>query len=106
VDQVKEKFGVLRFYFSNGDDDAAGMVQFAEWLSGVTCEACGNTDTDTIGSTTKGWIKTCCKKCVPKLLTNFPSVYKWKSHKRRSKAYERKKAAADKPKKTPKVKRK
>jgi hypothetical protein len=105
VDQVKEKFGVLRFYFSNGDDDVAGMVQFAEWLSGVTCEACGNTDTDTIGSTTKVWIKTCCEKCVPKLLTNYPSVYEWKSHKSRSKAYALKKAREARQNKTTKSKR-
>lgn len=105
VDQVKEKFGTLRFYFHGGDDAVYGMVQLAEWLSNVTCEACGNTDTNTIGSTTKGWIKTCCKECVPKVLSNYPSNYGWKSHKNQSKAYERKKAIAARPKKTTKSKR-
>jgi hypothetical protein len=94
VDQVKEKFGTLHLYFHGGDDEVSGMVRFAEWLSGVTCEACGSTNMDTIGRTTKGWLKTCCKDCIPKLLNNDPSVYKWKSHRSSAKAYARKKAKA------------
>jgi len=92
VDQVKEKFGTLRFYISGGDNEVYGMVRFAEWLSGVTCEACGSTNPDTIGRTTHNWFKTCCKGCLPKLLTNYPSGYKWKSHRASARAYARKKA--------------
>ena len=105
VDQVKEKFGTLRFYFHGGDDTISGMVSFAEWLSGVTCEGCGNTDAQTIGRTTKCWYKTCCKGCIPKVLTNYPSVYKWISHADSAKAYARKKASEARQKNTTKSKR-
>ena len=42
LDQVKEKFGALRFYYSGGDDIIAGMVRLAESMSVVTCEVCGS----------------------------------------------------------------
>jgi hypothetical protein len=56
LDQVKEKFGTLRFYYSGGDDYIDGMVTMAESMSGVTCEECGLPGTQTQG----GWIKTAC----------------------------------------------
>jgi hypothetical protein len=56
VDQVKEKFGTLRFYYTGGDDYISGLVSMAESMSGVTCESCGKPGTQTSG----GWIKTAC----------------------------------------------
>jgi len=56
LDQVKEKFGTLRFYYSGGDDYIRGLVSMAESMSGVTCETCGKPGTSTGG----GWIKTVC----------------------------------------------
>ena len=56
LDQVKEKFGTLRFYYTGGDDQIYGMVRMAESMSGVTCEECGKPGTSTSG----GWIKTAC----------------------------------------------
>jgi hypothetical protein len=56
LDQVKEKFGTLRFYYTGGDDIIDGMVRMAESMSGVTCEECGNVGT-TVGS---GWLTTTC----------------------------------------------
>ena len=56
LDQVKEKFGTLRFYYSGGDDYIRGLVSMAESMSGVTCEECGKPGTQTPG----GWIKTVC----------------------------------------------
>lgn len=58
VEQVKEKFGTLRFYYRGGDDYISGLVSMAESMSGVTCETCGNPGTRTSG----GWIKTACKE--------------------------------------------
>jgi hypothetical protein len=58
LDQVKEKFGTLRFYYTGGDDYIRGLVSMAESISGVTCETCGNPGTSTRG----GWIKTVCKE--------------------------------------------
>ena len=57
VEQVKEKFGSLRFYYTGGDDAIDGMVRMAESMSSVTCEECGAPGT-TAG---KGWLKTVCK---------------------------------------------
>ena len=57
VDQVKEKFGTLRFYYTGGDDYVRGLVSMAESMSGVTCETCGNPGKSTGG----GWIKTVCE---------------------------------------------
>ena len=58
LDQVKEKFGTLRFYYSGGDEYIHGLVSMAESMSGVTCETCGKPGTSTGG----GWIKTACKE--------------------------------------------
>ena len=57
LDQVKEKFGTLRFYYSGGDEYINGLVSMAESMSGVTCEQCGSPGT-TGG---QGWITTLCE---------------------------------------------
>jgi hypothetical protein len=59
LDQVKEKFGTLRFYYSGGDDYISGMVSLAESMTGVTCESCGNTGERRGG----GWVHTYCTPC-------------------------------------------
>ena len=59
LDQVKEKFGTLRFYYSGGDDYISGMVTLAESMSGVTCEEC-SAPAETHG---KGWVRTICTPC-------------------------------------------
>ena len=41
IDQIKEKFGELRFYYTGGDKEVAGMVRFAEYLANQTCEVSG-----------------------------------------------------------------
>lgn len=58
ADQVKEKFGTLRFYYTGGDDLISGMVELAENISGKTCEQCGQKG-KRVGS---GWITTLCKQ--------------------------------------------
>ena len=57
LDQVKEKFGTLRFYYTGGDEYIRGLVSMAESMSAVTCEQCGNPGT-TGG---QGWISTLCE---------------------------------------------
>jgi hypothetical protein len=59
LDQVKEKFGTLRFYYSGGDDEISGMVRMAESMSGVMCEEC-SAPAKTHGP---GWIRTICEPC-------------------------------------------
>ena len=56
VEQIKEKFGTLRFYYQGGDDFISGAVWLAESLSASMCEECGAPGKRTSG----GWIKTLC----------------------------------------------
>jgi hypothetical protein len=58
VEQVKEKFGTLRFYYQGGDDEIYGMVRMAESMSGVMCEECGAPGT----SNSDGWVRTLCEQ--------------------------------------------
>lgn len=60
ADQVKEKFGELRFYYSGGDDYIDGVIDLAENMSIRICEICGN-----IGNlkSNNGWYKTKCDNC-------------------------------------------
>jgi hypothetical protein len=57
AEQVKEKFGTLRFYYRGGDDYISGLVSMAESMTSVTCEECGNTGT----ASGSGWIRTLCE---------------------------------------------
>jgi len=58
--QVKEKFGILCFYYYGGNSQIDGMISMTENMSGSVCEFCGSTED--IGST-KGWISIICKSC-------------------------------------------
>ena len=58
AEQVKEKFGGLRFYAFGGDEKTAGMIELAEALTSRVCEVCGS-----IGKKTRGgWIRTLCRR--------------------------------------------
>ena len=56
LQQVKEKFGTLRFYYHGGDDYIHGLVAMAEAMTEITCEVCGAPGKDRPG----GWIRTLC----------------------------------------------
>lgn len=56
AEQVKEKFGGLRFYYRGGDEYISGLSAMAESMSYVTCETCGKPGK----SNNDGWIKTAC----------------------------------------------
>lgn len=56
-DQIKQKFGGLRIYFSGGDDYIHGVVSLAEEMSYKLCEVCGNKGAPNKG----GWITTLCE---------------------------------------------
>lgn len=56
AEQVKEKFGGLRFYYQGGDDRVDGMVRMAESMSEVICEECGSQGKQRHD----GWVKTLC----------------------------------------------
>lgn len=56
VEQIKEKFGGLRFYYQGGDDEVSGMVRMAEAWADIACEECGGIGKRRSG----GWIRTLC----------------------------------------------
>ncbi len=58
-DQIKEKFGGLRIYYSGGDDYVEGIISMAEEYSYKVCEVCGNSGKPNKG----GWISTLCNSC-------------------------------------------
>ena len=57
-DQIKEKYGGLRVYFSGGDEYVEGLVSMSEAISYNTCEVCGNSGKPNKG----GWISVLCDK--------------------------------------------
>ncbi len=64
ITQIKEKFGLLRFYIGGVKHELAdsiyALIERADQESGITCERCGTKD----NVTTKGsWILTLCDKC-------------------------------------------
>ena len=68
AEQVKEKFGELRFYVSGGTVEILDLVDKAENDSGDICESCGSLDDVTSSGS---WVKTLCDTCrtgkTPKL---------------------------------------
>lgn len=63
AEQIKEKFGTLRFYYRGGDDYIHGMTTMAESISAVICIGCGApTDLKNDG----GWIHNLCNTCEKK----------------------------------------
>jgi hypothetical protein len=64
ADQVKEKFGGLRFYYSGGDEEIRGMVDMAELMSHKICELCGSPGI----KRSSGWVVVRCDSCVEKTL--------------------------------------
>jgi hypothetical protein len=59
AEQVKEKFGGLRFYMSCQTDGIRMAIQDAEDRAARTCEKCGQPGKARDG----GWIKTMCDGC-------------------------------------------
>lgn len=64
-DQIKEKWGALRIYFTaSAEDDgyAAGVISMAEAMSKKTCERCGAAGEIKGG----GWLMCLCQSCEEK----------------------------------------
>jgi hypothetical protein len=55
-DQIKEKFGGIRIYYTGGDDYVRGVVSLADEMSYKICEVCGNAGKPNKG----GWISVLC----------------------------------------------
>jgi hypothetical protein len=71
IEQCKEKFGTLRFYWRNNIEGmnaeiAEDIVAYAENKSGWLCETCGGHGK----RRGDGWIHTSCDKCWEEHLAN------------------------------------
>lgn len=66
IDQIKEKFGGLRFYISGGDDYIHKMIDETEKLSAKTCETCGANDSKMLIRKGHFWLYNRCEKCATK----------------------------------------
>lgn len=71
VQQVKEKFGGLRFYISSGTDTIFDLINAAEQESTTTCETCGKPGMNK--ATVSGWYKTMCEECEIKINKSMKS---------------------------------
>lgn len=58
--QVKEKYGVLRFYVDVGDEEIFRLIDVAEEASELICEVCGLPG----GLTQDRWLTTRCGECA------------------------------------------
>ena len=61
--QIKEKFGALRIYVTESNDEVNDLLEHAEVASMGICENCGSSEEVTTEG--KSWIKTMCSKCKP-----------------------------------------
>lgn len=61
VVQIKEKFGGLRFYYSNGNEAVQKLVNEAEIKSYTICQTCGKNGASQC--VLSGWITTLCENC-------------------------------------------
>lgn len=56
--QVKEKYGILRFYMHSETDEMSYLIREAEQKSSITCEICGK-EGELRGF---GWLRTVCEE--------------------------------------------
>ena len=62
LQQIKEKFGTLRFYADFSNDKISDLIHEAECLSRTTCEKCGSPE-GKLQKTTGYWYFTICNQC-------------------------------------------
>ncbi len=64
IDQMKEKYGTLRFYVMGADDQIFQWIDEAERASAYTCEKCGAVDALLYTRTGGFWLYTRCPQCA------------------------------------------
>lgn len=65
--QIKEKLGMLVFYYEGGDAVISEIVNTLTNISPHICEKCGIMN-ETVGRTT-GWIRSLCPKCAKQFMS-------------------------------------
>lgn len=68
IEQVKEKYGQLRFYYSGGNKRVDEVVRAYEVISENVCIRCGKLDVPMVNT---GWVSPYCNKCFDKI---FPKL--------------------------------
>ena len=63
INQIKEKFGHLRWYADNVTDKEQTIINYIQWLCGRTCTDCGSMES-VVTENMHGWIYTLCNKCM------------------------------------------
>lgn len=83
IDQIKEKFGGLRWYDTYGTTEVHKIINKYETISYHTCIGCGKPAT----VQTTGWICPYCDNCIPKNHNyvhfghkNGPKWYDWEGN--------------------------
>jgi hypothetical protein len=69
ADQIKEKFGALRFYMDHSTEEMKIAIALANAICKNTCQDCGN-DGATLTNINR-WYRTLCKDCYEKRLNNY-----------------------------------
>jgi len=74
IEQIKEKFGTLRFYVSGADDQIFEWIDEAERASTYTCEECGAVDARLHTRIGGFWLYTRCPQCAdPQVMEPYKS---------------------------------
>ena len=66
IEQIKEKYGELRFYCYGGTEEVQDIINAYSILSRNICLHCGKPD---VGYLTSGWIMPICEKCFENIST-------------------------------------
>jgi len=72
IHQIKEKFGLLRFYYESDLDEESidDLVKEYQDKSGEICEYCGGNGRPAVFGR---WFKTCCEDCLVEYKAENPS---------------------------------
>ena len=73
VAQIKEKFGALRWYDFNGNEDTDAVINKYEAISERTCIRCGKPATQI----STGWISPWCDECAKSIPDRMVPVDVW-----------------------------
>jgi len=78
IKQIKEKFGGLRFYITNGTEEIYLIIKKYEHLSYTTCDVCGKRGELRVDCGWNGgtWYKTLCDKHYKELKAERKDNYK------------------------------
>lgn len=72
VQQAKEKYGVMRLYLSETEDEIENIIRKYEVISENTCIICGKPDVPCLDD---GWVSPWCKKCYSNNKYHNPDKY-------------------------------